>query len=68
VPPLTAAILGLASVLDLRPVAEGIETPAQLARLRELGCPLGQGYLFARPMTGEEARAYAAEHAAVPAR
>lgn len=31
-------------------MAEGIETPTQLARLRELGCELGQGYLFAQPL------------------
>ena len=31
-------------------MAEGIEEPAQLAVLRELGCDRGQGYLFARPM------------------
>jgi predicted signal transduction protein with EAL and GGDEF domain len=31
-------------------VAEGIETRTQLRRLRELGCPLGQGYLFAKPL------------------
>jgi EAL domain-containing protein (putative c-di-GMP-specific phosphodiesterase class I) len=30
-------------------VAEGIETPEQLERLRELGYEKGQGYLFARP-------------------
>jgi predicted signal transduction protein with EAL and GGDEF domain len=31
-------------------VAEGIETPTQLARLRELGYELGQGHLFAQPL------------------
>jgi EAL domain-containing protein (putative c-di-GMP-specific phosphodiesterase class I) len=30
-------------------IAEGIETPAQLAALRELGVELGQGYLVGRP-------------------
>jgi EAL domain-containing protein (putative c-di-GMP-specific phosphodiesterase class I) len=30
-------------------VAEGIEEPAQLQRLRDLGCHHGQGYLFSRP-------------------
>jgi len=31
-------------------VAEGIEHPAQLAELREMGCGYGQGFLLARPM------------------
>ena len=43
------AITELARSLDLRTVAEGIEQPEQLAALRELGCDLAQGYLFARP-------------------
>jgi EAL domain-containing protein (putative c-di-GMP-specific phosphodiesterase class I) len=30
-------------------VAEGLETPLQLSRLRDLGCDRGQGYLFGRP-------------------
>ena len=33
-------------------MAEGIEDDGQLARLRDLGCELGQGYLFARPQDG----------------
>lgn len=42
-------IINLGQVLGLATVAEGIETAEQLAHLRELGCELGQGYLFARP-------------------
>ena len=44
-----AAIVALGRTLGLRVVAEGIEEPGQLERLRELGCEFGQGYLFARP-------------------
>ena len=36
-------------------VAEGIERPEQAAALRALGCELGQGYLFSRPVPAEEA-------------
>ncbi len=36
--------------LDLEVTGEGIETVAQLERLRELGCLLGQGFLFAHPI------------------
>ena len=48
---LTAAIIGLARVLDLRCVAEGVERPAQHERLKELGCDYAQGFLLARPMS-----------------
>ncbi len=51
---LTAAVIGLARVLDLHCVAEGIERPAQQERLRELGCDYAQGFLLARPMTSDE--------------
>ncbi len=37
--------------LGLTVTTEGIETPAQLKSLRELGCQLGQGFLFSRPVT-----------------
>jgi EAL domain-containing protein (putative c-di-GMP-specific phosphodiesterase class I) len=46
------AIIALGQTLDLRVVAEGIETDAQLRALRDLGCEFGQGYLFARPADG----------------
>ena len=46
---IVAAVLGLAEALGLEAVAEGVETPGQLARLRELGCLAGQGYHFATP-------------------
>jgi diguanylate cyclase (GGDEF)-like protein len=49
---IVAAILGLAQSLHLRTIAEGVETPDQLARLRELGCELIQGYLLSKPMPG----------------
>jgi diguanylate cyclase (GGDEF)-like protein len=47
---LVDAILRLAHALDLEVVAEGIETAEQAEALRLLGCPLGQGYQFARPL------------------
>jgi diguanylate cyclase (GGDEF)-like protein/PAS domain S-box-containing protein len=49
--PLSRAVVGLGSTLSIRTIAEGIETAAQWARLRELGCELGQGYHIARPVT-----------------
>jgi diguanylate cyclase len=44
------AIIGMASTMGVTVVAEGIETDAQAALLRAMGCQLGQGYQFARPM------------------
>ncbi|MCC5896566.1 MAG: EAL domain-containing protein [Phormidium sp. BM_Day4_Bin.17] len=43
-------ILELAHILGLDVIAEGIETPEQLAQLRALGCDIGQGYWFAKPL------------------
>jgi diguanylate cyclase (GGDEF)-like protein/PAS domain S-box-containing protein len=47
---LTAAIIELAAILGLRPVAEGIERADQLEKLLSLNCELGQGFYFAEPM------------------
>ncbi|UUY02589.1 EAL domain-containing protein [Svornostia abyssi] len=44
------AIVALGHNLDMEIVAEGIETEEQLAAIQALGCDLGQGYLFARPL------------------
>ena len=51
---LARAIVGMASTLSLRVVAEGIEKPDQLDELRRMGCELGQGYLFAKPLEAAE--------------
>jgi diguanylate cyclase (GGDEF)-like protein/PAS domain S-box-containing protein len=71
---LAAAIIGLGNSLNLDVVAEGIELPEQIASLRDLGCELGQGFLFAKPMDhealleylvyGEEATGEPRSHAA----
>ena len=45
------ATINLSHTLGLSVVAEGIETPEQLAILQSLGCDYGQGYLFSRPVT-----------------
>jgi diguanylate cyclase (GGDEF)-like protein len=49
------AIIGLAKSLNLKIVAEGIETDEQLTCLTALGCQYGQGYLFGGPVPAAEA-------------
>ena len=44
-------IILLAKNIQMRPIAEGIETKEQLVMLQQLGCPAGQGYYFYKPMT-----------------
>lgn len=51
------AIVTLGDALGKSVIAEGVETPAQLAHLRQLGCGFAQGYLLARPLTAELAEA-----------
>ncbi|HTW10465.1 MAG TPA: EAL domain-containing protein [Acidimicrobiales bacterium] len=47
---IASSVIGLAHSLGLRVVAEGVETDEQLAQLRDMGCDLGQGYLWSRPV------------------
>ena len=54
---LAKTILELGHSLGLRTVAEGIEGAAELAQLRRLGCDLGQGFLFAQPLSAVDATA-----------
>jgi len=49
------AIFKLGQALSKEVYAEGIETSAQLALLRELGCEFGQGFLLSRPVNAERA-------------
>ncbi|URO00735.1 bifunctional diguanylate cyclase/phosphodiesterase [Leclercia adecarboxylata] len=45
-------ITGMAKSLNMKAVAEGVETQEQLERLQALGCDLAQGYLFGKPQPG----------------
>ena len=51
-------IVTLAHNLGLTVVAEGIEEPIQMEMLRHLGCEVGQGYLFSRPLPFERLEAW----------
>jgi EAL domain-containing protein (putative c-di-GMP-specific phosphodiesterase class I) len=48
--PLAEAVIGLGRILQLKVVAEGIETRSQWERLRTLGCTLGQGFYISYPL------------------
>jgi diguanylate cyclase (GGDEF)-like protein len=51
---IVTAVIGVARSLGLSTVGEGVETEAQRDRLRELGCELGQGYLFDRALPRDQ--------------
>lgn len=52
------ATVVFAEALGLKVTAEGIENAEQMARLRELGCELGQGYHFSKPLPGEQVQEF----------
>jgi EAL domain-containing protein (putative c-di-GMP-specific phosphodiesterase class I) len=53
-------IVTLAHTLGMDTVAEGIETPEQLAVVRAMGCEFAQGFFFSRPLPAEEAARFLA--------
>lgn len=60
-------IVAMAKNLDLKVIAEGIETRAQLEALKKLNCESGQGFLLARPMSFEEFRDFLSDEPSVAA-
>ncbi len=48
------AIIDLANAMGISAVAEGVETKDQAAELKMLGCQVGQGFYFSRPLRAEE--------------
>jgi EAL domain-containing protein (putative c-di-GMP-specific phosphodiesterase class I) len=60
---LTATVVRLAQIFKLQAVAEGIEDDAQLKRILDTNCEFGQGFHFAKPLSGEEILTLAREYA-----
>ncbi len=48
------AVIAFTQALGIETVGEGIETSEQAVRLREMGCDVGQGYLFSRPLPADQ--------------
>ncbi len=59
---IVAAVVGLGQSLGLATVAEGIETQEQAEMMLWLGCELGQGYFYGRPMPAEDLAAAVSSH------
>jgi len=55
-------IIAMAKALDLTTVAEGVETAAQLASLKNMGCDQIQGYFFSRPLPADDFTAFYRAH------
>ncbi|TXH30571.1 MAG: EAL domain-containing protein [Actinobacteria bacterium] len=60
--PIVDAIIKMAQSLGLDVIAEGVETPGQLDALSDLGGQFAQGFLWARPMTADDAVAWLRSH------
>lgn len=52
------AVISLAQSMNLQLIAEGIELEAQKDKLLQLGCQMGQGYFFSKPLSAEAFKAY----------
>lgn len=60
---IVAAVMAMAHALGEVVVAEGIETEDQMIRLQDMGCDIGQGFLFSRPLPASELDAFLRSHA-----
>ncbi|MBX6342067.1 MAG: EAL domain-containing protein, partial [Thermomicrobiaceae bacterium] len=61
---ISSAVVGLARALDLKVIAEGVESSAQVAHLQAMDCDRAQGYLFAPPIPAERVEGLLRQQAA----
>jgi diguanylate cyclase (GGDEF)-like protein/PAS domain S-box-containing protein len=59
---IVAAIIHLARALDLKVIAEGVETAEQVEQLREMECDVAQGYYFSEPLSSDAVPALLQQH------
>lgn len=59
---IVSGIINLAHTLDMKVVAEGVETAGQVTHLQEQACDLAQGNYFSKPLSGEELEGLLARH------
>jgi len=64
---LCKAIIAIGKALDLAVIAEGVETDDVAAKLKLLGCPAAQGYLYSRPLPIDELESWLGKHEIVTA-
>jgi diguanylate cyclase (GGDEF)-like protein/PAS domain S-box-containing protein len=62
---LIVAVVQLAGIFKLQTVVEGVEDETYLERLKDTRCDFGQGFYFAKPLSGAEVMAFAAQHSQV---
>ena len=58
---IVSSTIALARALNLKSIAEGVETTAQLERLKGMGCDLAQGNLFSEPLDADALQSYLEE-------
>ncbi len=56
------AIIAMAKSLNMKVIAEGVETQTQLRLLKDYQCDMMQGYIHSHPMTIEDLEAYLSDH------
>ena len=50
---ITNAIIAMANTMDLKVIAEGVETPEQVSFLQQHGCHSAQGFYYSKPVSAE---------------
>jgi EAL domain-containing protein (putative c-di-GMP-specific phosphodiesterase class I) len=51
---MSRAVISIAHSLNMRSIAEGVETPEQLAFIRQAGCNEVQGYIYSKPLSSDD--------------